>query len=175
MNDVQISSFDRKLSHHALLNTFRRIQEVHELLDNAMKKFESILSESVVEGPVSYLPRGGLNIDQADDLRIAKAFYRIRRERSKVLPDRLFGEPAWDMLLDLYVAEREGRDTSISSLCIAASVPGTTALRWIETLERFSLLYKRNDPHDGRRIYVSLTEKGSAALKDFMLRATSML
>src|SRR3546814_1843272 len=65
----------------------------------------------------------------------------IRRPPRSTRTDTLFpyttlfrSDPAWDMLLDLYLAaERNTRPVSISSLCIASAVPATTALRWIKT------------------------------------------
>ncbi|QJU56686.1 winged helix DNA-binding protein [Sphingomonas sp. AP4-R1] len=79
-----------------------------------------------------------------------------------MLPDQLFADPAWDMLLYLVVAEEEGRRSSISRLCRAAAVPTTTALRWIGVLESQDLVRRTPHPSDGRIFVVSLTEKGSA-------------
>jgi DNA-binding MarR family transcriptional regulator len=44
----------------------------------------------------------------------------------------------------------------VSSLCIAADVPPTTALRWLKTLVQQGLFVRRADPHDGRRVFVEL-------------------
>ena len=54
---------------------------------------------------------------------------KSRRMRNEVFGDNLFGEPAWDMLLDLYASHLEQKRVSVSSLQIASAVPGTTALR----------------------------------------------
>ena len=48
--------------------------------------------------------------------------------------ESIFADPAWDMLLDLMEAEIEQPRVAVSSLCIAAAVPATTALRWLKTL-----------------------------------------
>jgi DNA-binding MarR family transcriptional regulator len=86
----------------------------------------------------------------------ARAWIRMRRTREKVLGADLFADPAWDMLLDLYVEHKAGRSPSVSSLCIASQVPVTTALRWITKLEQDGLVTRTHDPKDGRRIYVHL-------------------
>jgi hypothetical protein len=63
---------------------------------------------------------------------LARRYLRHRRERERLLPD-LFADPAWDILLDLFAASIERRPVSVSSACVAAAVPPTTALRWIGT------------------------------------------
>jgi DNA-binding MarR family transcriptional regulator len=89
----------------------------------------------------------------------AKRHYRNRRKRDAVFENtNLFGEPAWDMLVDLFIAGEEGNLISVSSLCIASAVPDTTALRWIAILEREKLITRKPDPNDQRRIFLSLTD-----------------
>ena len=66
-----------------------------------------------------------------DERRRNPKIIRARRMRDQFFSEGLFEDPAWDMLLDLYAAEMEGAQVSVSSLCIAAAVAPTTALRWI--------------------------------------------
>jgi len=93
---------------------------------------------------------------------------KLRRSRNELFGPNLFGEPAWDMLLDLYSAHLECGRVSISSLCIASGVPPTTALRWISVLERGGWLRREPDVHDQRRYFVILTPKSLAALEQFI-------
>ena len=55
------------------------------------------------------------------------------------------------MLLDLMAARLENIQVSVSSLCIAASVPPTTALRWIKTMTEEKIFERHADEKDGRR------------------------
>jgi DNA-binding MarR family transcriptional regulator len=80
----------------------------------------------------------------------------------------LFADPAWDMLLELYVAQLSQRRMTVSRLSEASGVPSTTALRWIETLVRHGLADRRNDPLDGRRVYISLSAEGCRAIQDYL-------
>ena len=80
----------------------------------------------------------------------------------------LFADPARDILLDLFVAGEEGRRISISSCCIAASVPPTTALRWIGMLKKRNLIQETVDPADGRRKWLSLTPDVHKAMRDYV-------
>ena len=91
---------------------------------------------------------------------IAEDDYRDRRRRARHLPSRLFGEPAWDILLDLYAAATRRLDVSVSNACLAADVPASTALRWLHHLEDEGLVERLADQSDARRHYVRLTEAG---------------
>jgi len=93
-----------------------------------------------------------------------RAVLQARRLRASYLPDDLFADPAWDMLLDLLYAELAQHRVAVSSLCVAAAVPPTTALRWLTTLVKRGLVVRRADPRDARRVFVELAPDTSAAL-----------
>jgi DNA-binding MarR family transcriptional regulator len=83
---------------------------------------------------------------------------RLRRLRERHFDPALFADPAWDMLLDLMAARLEETQVAVSSLCIAASVPPTTALRWIKTMTDHRIFERCADPDDGRRIFIRLSD-----------------
>ncbi|HWJ69440.1 MAG TPA: MarR family transcriptional regulator [Sphingobium sp.] len=89
---------------------------------------------------------------------------RARRMRDQFLPAALFADPAWDMMLDLLAARLSGQNVSVSSLCIAASVPPTTALRWIRQLTDRAVFARIDDPADGRRVFIQLTDSAAEAM-----------
>ena len=76
----------------------------------------------------------------------------------------LFGEPAWDILLDVFIAQKHRREIQVSSVCLEAGVPSTTILRWLSRLELEGLIYRASDNVDGRRRYVRLTQSGEAMM-----------
>ena len=82
----------------------------------------------------------------------------MRRLRDRFFSPDLFADPAWDILLDLAASRIEDRPVSVSSLCIAAAVPPTTALRWIRMMTDQALLERRADPADARRMFVDLSD-----------------
>ncbi len=92
---------------------------------------------------------------------------RARRLRARYFDEELFADPAWDMLLDLLQAEISQHRVPVSSLCIAASVPATTALRWIKSMTDAGLFQRRADPHDGRRVFVELSQRASDAMHHY--------
>ena len=96
-----------------------------------------------------------------------RAIVRARRLRTRYFDAELFADPAWDMLLDLVQAEIDQLRVPVSSLCIAAAVPATTALRWIKTMTDSGLFLRRADPHDGRRVFVEMAPATSLAMRRY--------
>src|SRR4051794_23213626 len=89
---------------------------------------------------------------------------RGRRLRDHYFRGELFADPAWDMMLDLMAARLENRKVAVSSLCIPAAVPATTALRWIKGLMDRGLFIRVADPQDGRRVFIELSEEAASAM-----------
>ena len=96
-----------------------------------------------------------------------RSIIRARRLRARYFSEDLFADPAWDMLLDLFQAEIAQLRVPVSSLCIAAAVPATTALRWLKTMVSNGMFIRRADPHDGRRVFVELAPQTSVALRRY--------
>lgn len=96
-----------------------------------------------------------------------RGIIRARRLRARFFSEELFADPAWDMLLDLLQAEVSHLRVPVSSLCIAAAVPATTALRWLKTMVSQGLFVRRADPHDGRRVFVELAPEASRAMHNY--------
>src|SRR5688500_5263181 len=62
------------------------------------------------------------------------AMSRERRERSAFFPNRLFADPAWEILLALTLAHARQHRLDITKLCQRVDVPPTTVLRWINAM-----------------------------------------
>jgi DNA-binding MarR family transcriptional regulator len=104
--------------------------------------------------------------------RFARELYRDRRLRDAGFPAGMFGEPAWDILLDLFASAEEGRDVSVSSACLAAAVPATTALRYLQMMEKQALIERQLSPADARVCYLRLSAETRERLA-LMLRRMS--
>lgn len=108
------------------------------------------------------MPRGG-----ADMLAWANRMVVARRRRYAYFGDRLFADPAWDILLELFLAELEHRAVPVTDLCSASNVPDTTILRWIRRLEIEGTIVRARDPVDKRRVLVQLSEAGCEAMQHY--------
>lgn len=92
------------------------------------------------------------------DLRnLARRIYLARQARNRLLSPELVGEPAWDILLDLYA-----RDTGVSvkHIALSSDTPQATASRWIALLEGRGFISKRVSSSDARRAEIFMTEYG---------------
>lgn len=98
------------------------------------------------------------------DPRLVRQVIRQRQLRARFLDGDLFADPAWDILLDLTAARAERARVSVTSLCIAAGVPPTTALRWIGQMTDAGLLQRVEDENDRRRAFIALTDKAADAI-----------
>lgn len=100
----------------------------------------------------------------------ARRLYEERRRRDASFPCDLFGEPAWDLLLDLYVARGQDRPVSILSGSVAAGVPVAETVKLVAKLEGQGLveIYSGTEP---TRSLIALTdaafERMTALLSEF--------
>lgn len=132
-------------------------------------------ASNVSDRPVSFRPAplGGFQgfptttPAKPTDSEQLREIIKLRRMRDRFFAPDLFADPAWDILLDLKAAALEGQHVSVSSLCIAASVPPTTALRWITAMTENGMLLRRQDPADARRVFIELSPDTSAKLDDY--------
>jgi len=98
---------------------------------------------------------------------LAKEIHEARRARDKFFPSEVFADPAWDILLILYWAHHVQQRLTVTSVCAAAAVPPTTALRWIENLRGVGLVGKSRHPTDGRVLWLDLTADATEKLDQY--------
>jgi DNA-binding MarR family transcriptional regulator len=97
-----------------------------------------------------------------------KEWKRVRMRRNSVMETTIFRDPAWDMLLDLYSAEQEGKRLTVSQLCYGSGVAIATALRHIDRMVQANLLERRENVSDHRSTIVSLTPAAKAKFERFL-------
>lgn len=107
----------------------------------------------------------------AELVKLAKRIKAIRESRIALLDPSLFGEPAWNILLALYIASGERYALSISALCAESGVPATTAARSINRLLELDLVRRVPNPIDNRSAYIELTGETAATLGELLENA----
>lgn len=175
----QLHDRDRQVEFGSL---HRMSDELAEFARTLARIAEADTKPSLSGKPVSFrpAPAGSFNrfplkkVDapaRAVDASTIREMIKLRRLRNSFLGNDLFADPAWDILLDLMAAQMEKQNVSVSSLCIAAAVPPTTALRWIAAMTQSGMLVRRDDPDDARRVFIMLSEDMAAKLEDYFANA----
>ena len=157
--------------------------ELAEFSRTLARLAESEQKGKVSEKPVSFRPAPRDGFQEFPDSSLftdhmagppnLREIIKLRRLRDSFFQPDLFADPAWDILLDLKAAAQEGQQVSVSSLCIAAAVPPTTALRWITAMAQSGMLVRRQDPADARRVFIELSAETSAKLDDYFAALTT--
>lgn len=106
---------------------------------------------------------------------LASGLYETRRLRDRHFKNDLFADPAWDILLDLFVQKSVGKRVSITSACIASGVPATTGLRWVTLLVDEGLVIREGDEIDRRRAFLRLSKEGEKAVQMALLDSLAYL
>lgn len=99
---------------------------------------------------------------------LARRMYDSRRQRDRMMDRKLFGEPAWDMLLALYSMRQQFFGPK--ALTHAADVPVTTGQRWQALLTDEGLIERVPPDCEPRKQWIRLTEKGRSMMDAYLTR-----
>jgi hypothetical protein len=94
-----------------------------------------------------------------------RAAHADRQRRAIHFDPRLFSDPAWDILVYLFLCHLEGRSATVTEACHASPSAATTSLRHVTHLTRLGLVRRVAHPRDGRSSFVDLTSPAIAKLK----------
>lgn len=142
-------------------------QEIAEI-KSRIDQIHDMLASRGGEAPVVIDELGRLREMRAPDAGAARPVLvsqvsfniQIRRIRKSHFGGAQLSGPTWDMMLDLMLAETHGRELSASDLATGASVPLSSGLRMIATLEAHGFAKRSIDERDRRRSIVRLTDSG---------------
>ena len=124
----------------------RQVADLSVALSRALRRSRELRVQSCDPGRQERLER-------------ALAMVENRRLRNRYFSPGMFGEPAWDILLELYVTDTAGSRQSIGRLSKAIGTPVSTAVRWIDYLEKKRLIEREPHPTDRRIIFIQLLDK----------------
>ena len=101
-------------------------------------------------------------------LGVARAIQNLRRTRASLFGGGIFSDPAWDVLLTLYIARLEQIRLKVSNLLEESGVPSTTGLRWLCALTEKGLVTRKANPMDARSSFVELTDVGALTMSSYI-------
>lgn len=158
----------RELSEDDRLMLLRLTEQVGQIAGHIDRLTPREPASAAVPEPVSVAPLlPAVAAAKLPEGRLLRRIIRQRQLRSRFIEGDFFADPAWDMLLDLAAARVEGKQVSVTSLCIASGVPPTTALRWIGALVQAQLFQRVCDQNDRRRAFIELTDRAANRLAHY--------
>jgi DNA-binding MarR family transcriptional regulator len=101
---------------------------------------------------------------------MAERLYLERRRRDEYFPAGLFGEPAWDLILALFVARDEGRRLTVAEAYEAAKVKPAAGRKLLARMESQGMIRRSAGQQDRRKKFVGLTDDGTERLTDYLTR-----
>lgn len=100
---------------------------------------------------------------------MAEKLYSDRRRRDDYFPRGLFGEPAWDLLLALFIALEDGRDLDLAKAYEAAKVDPAHGPALIDKLVAAGMAVRSRGQHDKRRNTVVLTDEAIERMSNYLI------
>jgi len=91
-----------------------------------------------------------------------------RKQRDRYFDPMLFSNPAWDILLNLYVADAEGKLVSVLDSCSVSTVPQGVALRWLGYLKQEEMVIEAPDPARPRQTLLRLSEQTRLTVSSYL-------
>jgi DNA repair protein RadC len=138
----------------------------HHLISSDPRSAKSKAPAFTLKSP----DRGGARNDDEIALENAKGMMRRRLLRQQLLGSpELFGDPAWEMLVDLFIHECERKPISVSALCVTPSIPMSSAIRLCQKLSDAGMIVRIPDLYDGRRTFVRLSPGTSHLIRAYFL------
>jgi DNA-binding MarR family transcriptional regulator len=129
--------------------------------DPPNRQFSLIPSNRAVESP----------FDEPREVAAARRVLRRRQLRASHFSASWFREPAWEMLVILFVREQAIGAMPTSRLIDEAGASAATGLRWLDVLEGEKLIERWRHPTDGRQRLVRLTPLGREKLQAYFAEA----
>jgi hypothetical protein len=106
-----------------------------------------------------------LSFEAGQSLRaVAERLYAERRKRDEHFPAGLFGEPAWDLLLALFIAQDDGRHVTLDEAYTAAQIDPREGPALVARLVDSGLVARSHNRGDA----ILLTDRGTDRLNDYL-------
>ena len=128
---------------------------------------QAILEEIRLESGCDAFVRPRKPVPDREAMALEAALHALtdrKTRRDHFTNPNFFGEPAWDILLDLYIHQVRNEAVTVRSTIIGSGAPSQTAMRWLAILEAEDLIKSEQDPGDTNRMLVRLTAEGYEGL-----------
>ena len=140
----------------------RDLEDARRLLERLCEEEDTSTASELARLAIARYPT------QSERLMLkAREILALRQKRAELFGPSLFGEPAWEMLLQLY-AMSGGARQSMSRLAQLSGTSKATALRWAEYLCDRGLVSRQQHPTDLRSAFIELTDVGREKVETYL-------
>lgn len=110
-------------------------------------------------------------LDKAGIVAMVQREIRRRKLRAQLLGINpvFFSMPAWEILLELFLADLTGQRNKVTTVGLDSGIPQSTVQRWLAVLENLKLIQRRRDRIDKRRQWIGLSAKARQALYRYFM------
>lgn len=159
------AALDEMLGSIAAEFTPMRMRELGSSLTKLADALDQNWSPDMVRSSFHWATQAGQIERRALELaKVAIHMRELGKRRARHVSQEFIGEPAWEMLLELFIQFAGGAKVSTKSLCLVSGASDTTALRLIDRMEDSCLLERSQSPVDRRVTLVRLTHQGIIAV-----------
>jgi DNA-binding MarR family transcriptional regulator len=106
---------------------------------------------------------------------LAYAVQQVRRARSRIFGSALLTGPAWDVLLDVFIKDANGRRVSLDQLSLGHDMALGAIAHAVHILALSGLVIRAGDPADPRTVWLSLSEDGKLKMTQLLLESSNFL
>lgn len=103
---------------------------------------------------------------------VAAAILEVRHTRRDFLPAEIFSEPAWDLLLELFIADSEGLRLTAADVSQRCDIPPTLLSRWLKYLSKAGFVI--GDGHGDLDDQLTLSGKGMESMERAISKARDL-
>lgn len=114
--------------------------------------------------------RSVLEVSKDDNglARLAEDILTDRDRRTTHFPGELFSEPAWDMLLCLFIADARNICLSEADVYAASREPHSTAMRWINFMTSLGIIEHTQASQNEQPRYIKITASGATQMRNYL-------
>lgn len=98
----------------------------------------------------------------------ARIIFQSRVNRARHFNRAMFGEPAWDILLLLYINDLGGARLTATKIADMIEQPFSSVVRWLDYLQKERLIERRPHSNDKRIALIALLEKGRDSIESYL-------
>lgn len=112
-------------------------------------------------------------IENDEAAQLARIVLDLRKKRYEHLPENMFGEHAWGILLAMFVSDAEGRHATAQDVFGLAGCSASSGRRWMAALKAENLVVSEGSSEGSDT--VSLTPRGIHAVEQCMQDAQTLM